>query len=239
MLRSWLAQSRRTGSDVSPEGPFSAIGDIHGCLRLLQSALAITQQRPTICVGDYVDRGDHSADVLRLLQARPDIICLSGNHEEMMLRFVEDPAGQGRRWLRFGGVQTLESFGVSKITENDAEPALLSARDQLIEAMGPSLLAWMKSLPTYWQSGNIAVVHAGADPTIPISDQPRANLIWGHPDFLTERRKDQVWVIHGHTIVNEPNIDQGRVAIDTGAYATGRLSIVHVNEGAFSFETLT
>jgi serine/threonine protein phosphatase 1 len=100
-------------------------------------------------------------------------------------------------------------------------------------------LDWLKSRPASWQTGNVAVVHAGADPTVPIYDQSVKTLYWGHSDFTKKRRRDGVWVVHGHTIVDAPEILRERIAIDTGAYATGRLSAVHVDQANARFETVT
>ena len=241
MLRQLLARMGKTGPfpEIEPETAFSAIGDIHGRADLLERALHLPHSHPIVCVGDYVDRGDNSADVLRMLHSRPDIICLSGNHEEMMLSFVETPQKHGNRWLRFGGLQTLASFGVSGVTDTSEDSAMISARDQLVAAMGAPLLSWMQSLPTRWRSGNVAVVHAGADPVVPIEDQTTRALHWGHPDFAKTQRTDGVWVLHGHTIVDGPLAQKGRIPIDTGAYATGRLTVAHVEISGVHFETVT
>lgn len=223
---------------LAPADTFIAVGDIHGRADLLERFLESGPLYPVICVGDYVDRGDHSADVLRLLHARPDITCLSGNHEEMMLRFLDKPEETGQRWLRYGGLQTLASFGIAGLTESSGADILRSARDQLGNAMGPDLVAWMRALPSRWQSGNVAVVHAGADPARSIADQEIKTLHWGHPDFHGIGRGDGLWVIHGHTIVETPGATAGRIAIDTGAYATGRLTAVLIEPGKATFETI-
>ncbi|WP_223427525.1 metallophosphoesterase [Tateyamaria pelophila] len=241
MFRQWLARLGKTPyfPPVTPEYPFSAIGDIHGRADLLERALRLSDNYPVVCVGDYVDRGDNSADVLRMLYSRPDIVCISGNHEEMMLDFIEAPDKNGSRWLRFGGLQTLASFGVAGVTEISGDNAMTSARDQLVEAMGQPLIRWMQALPTLWQSGNVAVVHAGADPAIAIDEQTVRSLHWGQSDFAKISRTDGVWVIHGHTIVDTPLAQHGRISIDTGAYATGRLSLAHVELSAVHFEIVT
>jgi len=223
---------------LAPENTFIAVGDIHGRCDLLQRFLELRPLYPVICVGDYVDRGDQSADVLRLLHARPDITCLSGNHEEMMLRFLDNPEETGQRWLRYGGLQTLASFGIAGLTESSGADTLRSARDQLENAMGPKLVAWMRALPSRWQSGNVAVVHAGADPARSIADQNIKTLHWGHPDFPKIERNDGLWVIHGHTIVEAPSATAGRISIDTGAYATGHLTAVLIEPGKATFETI-
>ncbi|MFL4472282.1 metallophosphoesterase [Tateyamaria armeniaca] len=222
----------------APDSPFIAVGDIHGRIDLLELFLEMGPAYPIVCVGDYVDRGEHSAEVLRLLSQRTDITCLSGNHEEMMLGFLKSPEKVGPRWLRYGGLQTLASFGISGVTNGGNAQALIAARDQLKDKMGPELISWMRSLPTRWQSGNVAVVHAGADPLRSIDNQDTEALHWGHRDFAKVDRTDGVWVVHGHTIVDVPHARNGRIAIDTGAYATGNLTAVLIEHGKTSFETV-
>ena len=77
---------------------------------------------------------------------------------------------------------------------------------------------------TKYSSGNVHVVHAGADPARPLDRQSAHTLIWGHPDFLRRPRRDGQWVVYGHTIVDVVAAENGRIGVDTGAYATGRLS---------------
>ncbi len=221
---------------VSPATPLVVVGDIHGRNDLLQRVLAgVDAAHTVVCVGDYVDRGDESAAVLRSLAARPEIICLLGNHEAMLLDFIDAPEQTGNRWMRYGGLQTVASFGISGVHENADADKMKAARDALVAAMGADLIGWLRRLPTHFISGNVAVVHAGADPYAPLDDQARRNLIWGHPDFGTVARPDKMWVIHGHTIVDAPMVNNGCVAIDTGAYATGRLTAVVVTDQGFEF----
>jgi serine/threonine protein phosphatase 1 len=158
-----------------------------------------------------------------------------GNHEEMMLNFLDDPQRHGPRWLRYGGLQTLASFGVAGLSDTSIGPTLDTACATLKAAMGPDLIRWMRHLPTSWQSGNIAVVHAGADPVVPIDDQTQKTLLWGHPDFGKTARTDETWVLHGHTIVDAPEAANGLISIDTGAFATGRLTIASVSAEGVSF----
>lgn len=238
MLLKWIktiAQDNPAVGPIAPNTPFVAIGDIHGRCDLLEKALRTSPPQPTICVGDYVDRGDHSADVLRLLHERPDIICLMGNHEEMMLNFIDNPKRHGPRWLRYGGLQTLASFGVAGLSDTSSGPILDETAEALKIAMGEPLIAWVRNLPTRWQSGNVAVVHAGADPSVAIEDQARSTLLWGHPEFHKTRRTDDTWVVHGHTIVDAPSSENGIISIDTGAYATGRLTVAHVSSDGVTF----
>jgi serine/threonine protein phosphatase 1 len=95
----------------------------------------------------------------------------------------------------------------------------------------------MRLLPLMHETGNVTVVHAGADPAKPLDQQAHRTLTWGHPDFRTTPRRDGQWVLHGHTIVDAPSADQGRIAVDTGAYATGRLTVARVIPGEVSFES--
>lgn len=221
---------------LAPEQDLFVIGDIHGRADLLERLLEqldgqIPQEGALIFVGDYVDRGEESALVLRRLQALStpgatpfEVTCLMGNHERMMLDFLDNPARNGPRWNRYGGLQTMASFGLGYVSDTADENAWNDQRDQLREALGPDLEAWLKALGLSRTSGNVSVVHAGADPTLPIAAQSSQTLLWGHEDFDTTPRGDGQWVAHGHTIVDMPGERAGRIAVDTGAYATGRLT---------------
>ena len=218
-----------------PDAPVFVIGDIHGCIRQLTSLQAQMQAHDPdahqVYVGDYVDRGDHSADVLRRLfeqRGDPGKTFLRGNHEDMMLSFLQDPVAKGPRFLRYGGLNTLGSFGIAGIPHKSDADTLTATADALYAALGTGLIHWLDTLPTQWQSGNLAVVHAAADPTLPMALQAGQTLKWGHPAFMTTPRQDGVWVAHGHTIVDDPSAEAGRIAVDTGAYATGRLTAAYI-----------
>ena len=235
ILRRWGRSSR--ADNLPPpqsQDPLCAIGDIHGRADLLERALSgITTQ--VICVGDYVDRGPDSAGVLRMLQSRPDVICLMGNHEEMMLNFLEDPAASGPRWLHFGGQETLASFGITAPEKPHSDQALTDLRDALRDALGPTLEDWLRALPSVWQSGNLVITHAGADPMRAIADQDPTIFRWGHPKLGQVARRDGLWVLRGHVIYEDPLVDSGVISIDTGAYATGRLTLAHFADGELRF----
>jgi len=227
-----------------PGRTFAVVGDVHGRADLLEEIGALLgdlpQGAPVIFVGDYIDRGEQSREVLEILSG-PDlgrereIVCLMGNHEAMCLAFLDDPISAGQSWIRYGGLQTLASFGVSGVGSGGDSAALVRARDRLALAMGDRLIEWMRALPLMWQSGNIGVVHAAADPSRAMKDQPGDTLLWGHPEFRRRNRADGQWVIHGHTIVDQPTVEGGRISIDTGAYATGKLTAVILSEGDLIF----
>ena len=230
---------------IAPEQPFVAIGDVHGRADLLVEIDRLIDTQcpgwPVVFLGDYVDRGDESREVLELLMSvspddTPSVTCLMGNHERMMLDFLDDPAETGPRWIRNGGLQALASFGIAppRGGTGDAE-ALVELRDRLVEAMGTAMIDWLRARPLFWQSGNVWAVHAGADPGLPMTGQPDEVLIWGHPEFRQTPRTDGQWVIHGHTIVDAPYARAGRIALDTGAYATGRLSAAAISADGVEF----
>ncbi len=211
----------------APDNPICVIGDVHGCIAQLEMLLVqVPEDHQVILVGDCVDRGEHSAEVLRLISARPEFTCLRGNHEEMLLRFLESPEAYGPRWLRYGGLQTLASFGVRSARAEMSKSELRGCRDALLDAMGDVLCQWVQGLKTSWSSGNVLVTHAGADPNSDPAQQSDTSLVWGHPSFQKVDRRDGVWVVYGHTIVGQAGATRGRIAVDTGAYATGVLSAV-------------
>jgi serine/threonine protein phosphatase 1 len=225
---------------VAPEEPIYVVGDIHGRLDLFERVLSRINEHfeenkfdscKLVCVGDYIDRGEHSAQVLERLFGLslefPDqVVCLVGNHEQMLIDFLREPESRGRRWFRNGGLQTLASFSVGGVSETSQEADLKRARDDLRAAMPAGLEDWLCALPMMFQSGNIVVAHAGADPTRALDDQEEKALLWGSSKFRRAVREDGNWVVYGHWIVDEPVVGEGRIGIDTGAYATNRLTSV-------------
>ncbi|NDV02792.1 metallophosphoesterase [Pseudoroseicyclus tamaricis] len=242
-MKSLLSRFRRSPkpaftAPLAPEEPLALIGDVHGTAALLDGLLArLKDEAPehrVIMLGDYVDRGDHAAAVLRRLMAL-DAVCVMGNHEAMCLDFLDKPARAGERWLRNGGLQTLASFGIGGLGLAPTGEQLEEAADRLSEAMGAEMIAWLRGLPMSHASGNVVAIHAGGDPLTPISEQRSQDCLWGHPRFASEPRSDGMWVAHGHVIVPEPSAAAGRIAVDTGAYATGCLTAALVEEGSVRF----
>lgn len=213
------------------DASLAVIGDIHGCHALLKSLLDRIATHPVdhiIFVGDYVDRGEESAQVLQavmdLERTDPRVRCLKGNHEVMMLDFIDSPDVKGARWLRYGGLQTLASFGIGGVRVEMSEDERAMAAADLRAVLPDGMENWLRQLPTSWRSGNLWVVHAGADPDVSMIEQSEKTLMWGHRDFDSVDRLDNQWVAHGHTVVDTPKVRSGRIAIDTGAFATGRLT---------------
>jgi serine/threonine protein phosphatase 1 len=235
-----------TPPPLAPAESFAAIGDVHGCAELLDALFirigSELPAAPVITVGDYIDRGENSAEVLERLYAentRPGstLICLTGNHEDMLIKFLDDPEKSGPMWLRNGGLQTLASFGVDGVRPSTIGAPLIKVRDALALKMGDDLISWLRRLPATWTTGNVTVLHAAADPAVPLAEQKRHTLLWGHRDFAARPRSDGQWIVHGHTIVPQPESAGGRIAIDTGAFATGRLTAAIVTPGEVRFLT--
>jgi serine/threonine protein phosphatase 1 len=230
------------GASVNPSSPLIIVGDVHGCKYALDELLGKLDldAHTVVFVGDIVDRGEDSAAVISDVYARSQAqenpaICLMGNHERMMLDFLDDPVKTGARWLRFGGLQTLLSFNVTGVTERSTGADLTTARDALRAALPEGVEVWLRELPFQFHSGNVHIVHAAASPNHPMNEQEEQVLLWGHPQFLKNPRSDDEWVVHGHTIVAEPTMLDGRISIDTGAYATGVLTAAVVDNTGVVF----
>ena len=233
---------KRSLARPNPESPHFIVGDLHGSLHLLEhileqidhviGTLGLTDPK-LVFVGDYIDRGPASAGVLdrlfELAHEFPDnIICILGNHEQMMLDFIEAPEARHARWFRNGAEQTFASFGIELPPETAWAANANSLAMALRAKLGEPMESWLRALPTSIMSGNLMVTHAGADPARALSDQSPRILLWGHPEFLTRTRVDEYWVAHGHTIMDEPICADGRISVDTGAYASGCLTAAAV-----------
>lgn len=229
---------------LKPDTSFYAIGDIHGCLAKMNDLIAKIEAEdpnaPIIFLGDYIDRGAESAQVLKHLMEleakQPNkFICLTGNHEKMLLEFIDDPLGRGARWLVNGGVETLESFGVKATKARLKAEEAMDIADELEEAMPEGMQQWLRDLPMQWSNGNVHCVHAAMDPSAAPDNQKERHLLWGHREFMTTPREDGECVVFGHVIVPKPDVRDGRIAIDTGAYKSGKLTAVHIDTDSWRF----
>jgi serine/threonine protein phosphatase 1 len=219
------------------------IGDIHGRRDLLGAMVkklvedAGTQddaRKPRfIFLGDYIDRGDHSAEVLDLLsaietEATHNFSFLMGNHEAAMLAFLEDPI-DGADWLGWGGRQTLTSYGISSVSRRPDKAELIALRDALYGKLGDHL-PFLKSLKKYDTSGDVICAHASLDPALELGAQPDAALLWGQPPSGQGSGMPGKRLIHGHFADFEPVVRPERICVDTGAYYSGRLTAVRLDD---------
>jgi serine/threonine protein phosphatase 1 len=228
----------RVGEARTPEGwRLYAIGDVHGCDDLLAEAHRKIADdlaaRPVgdhriIHVGDYGDRGPATAAVIERLAglalADPHVVCLRGNHDEMLLGFLAEPDEMGATFIANGGEATLASYRV--------EPGLLAlfigdhadlAR-RLGEAMPAHHRAFIEALAPTARFGDYFFCHAGIRPGVPLDRQSPHDLIWIRDAFLQSGVDHGVVVVHGHTPVAEPDVRSNRINIDTGAVFTGTLT---------------
>lgn len=220
-----------------------AIGDIHGRLDVLQPlvlelardyARTAPAERPILVfLGDYVDRGPSSAGVIDLILRLADeelfeVRALKGNHEEAFLTFLDDPAF-GETWMGHGGAQTLSSYGILTPSRNEPE-AWIAARDALVEAMPPRHAEFLVKLDLMTTVGDYAFVHAGVRPGAPLDRQTAHDLMWIRYEFLDSAGPFEKVIVHGHTPSEAPQVTPWRLGIDTGAYATGILTAVRLDD---------
>lgn len=252
-MRTWISANEFLRNLISgrfrglaPADPFWVVGDIHGRFDLLQHVLQKHEAEgvslPLVFVGDYIDRGPDSLGVIRKLasyqhQNDRQIICLLGNHEQMLLEALAQPDTSMMRWLRAGGDATLHSCAI-RIDEAKERSSLKGLAQKLGNSLGSELISWLTERPPIWISGNAAVTHAGANPHLPLTAQPPTNFIWGHSDCGTVARKDGMWLLHGHSIVKFPTISRRTVAIDTGAYRGNPLTVAKVDRERIVFDAI-
>ena len=221
-----------------------AIGDVHGRSDLLQRVLtdidADCKLRPArrpiiVFVGDYIDRGPYSRNVLDLLvewQRFHEAIFLRGNHETFLPRFLADPRTLDD-WRQYGGLETLLSYGLRPSINPDLNEQIVLAKE-FAEAVPQEHLDFLQTLELTFSCGDFLFVHAGVRPGIPLRDQTEDDLLWIRDDFLSWQQPFECFVVHGHTPVDEPDLRLNRINIDTGAYATGRLTCVVIENSAIT-----
>lgn len=216
-----------------------AIGDVHGCLDLLLAmeslivadAAEIEGERWIVMLGDVVDRGERSAQVIDHLLEPPPTglrrLNLMGNHEAMMLDFIRRPSPSSA-WLEFGGRETLLSYGVPFEALMHGRFTAREAR-RIVDSYVPSdHIEFLEQLPVMIEAANAIFVHAGIRPDVGLSEQSDFDLIGYRDNFEATYEDLGRVVVHGHTIREAPLVSPGRIAIDTGAYFTGRLSAVRI-----------
>lgn len=211
-----------------------AIGDIHGRADLLAKILETidvdVRERPVarpvlVFVGDYIDRGPSSKQVLDLLlecRRSRECIFLRGNHETFIFDFLDDPEILDE-WRLYGGLETLLSYGLKPSFSPDKRERSRLA-EELAAAISGEQRAFLDSLQLSYQCGSFVFVHAGLRPGIPIAKQDARDMLWIREEFLSHEQPFELFVVHGHTPVRTPDLRTNRLNIDTGAFATGCLT---------------
>lgn len=224
----------------APEGlRLYAIGDIHGRLDLLRETHAAIAadlvRRPcpafrVIHLGDMIDRGPDSAGVVEHLIEfcrDGDAVCLAGNHDLFLTKFLSKPSAVGDQWLDNGGEEALESYGLKLSTLK----SLKQIRKAFADALPESHLHFFEALPLCERHGDYLFVHAGIRPGVPLAKQRAQDLTTIREPFLSSAADHGFVVVHGHTPAAAPVVRPNRIGIDTRAYASGRLTCL-VLEGA-------
>jgi serine/threonine protein phosphatase 1 len=230
-----LFKSRRRKPPHLPRGVrVYAVGDIHGRIDLLEQLLEKIDRdltarpcpRPVhMFLGDYIDRGPGSCQVIDRLIERSrshETVTLKGNHETFPLEFLKDPAVLGE-WRKFGGLQMLMSYGLQPSMNPDVSEQIELAQ-KFREAMPPTHATLFATMPHSFTLGDFFFVHAGVKPGVPLEKQTEEHLLWIKDEFLLADDDFGKMIVHGHTPVAEPDFHPNRINIDTGAYATGKLT---------------
>lgn len=241
----------RVGEARTPEGMrLYAIGDVHGCDELLADvhhkinldlAARGTADYRIVHVGDYVDRGPDSAAVIerlaRMQASDPRVVCLLGNHDALLLDFLNQEPGSGEMFFTNGGAATLASYGV--------QPGLFAvitgAHGGLARRLGEAMPAhhrdFLEKLRLSIRFGDFFFCHAGIRPGVPLDAQDAHDLIWIREDFLDSDADFGVVVVHGHTPTKgrEPDVRPNRIDIDTGAVFDGPLTCLVLDGTAVRF----
>ena len=194
-------------------GRLFAIGDIHGCadeLGAMMKAIAPTAGDTVVFVGDYVDRGPASNEVveiaLDLQKSKAEAVFLKGNHEDMMLSFLGLPGRYGESFLFNGGVATLESYGLK---EEDLPEAVHHIPAHHIE--------FYKHLSVNYLRPPYLFVHAGISPLLQLEEQQTEDMLWIRQEFIFNPHKVDATVVFGHTPMRGVMIDLPyKLGIDTG-----------------------
>ena len=189
-----------------------AVGDIHGSYTKLANLIRHCTEHcggndyRFVFLGDYVDRGKRSKDVVSLLMqtcaAAPDrVVCLKGNHEDMLLEAVK--TGDPQLWLDNGGDATLRSYGAGRPEDIPAEH-----------------LAWLQDLPLAISDEKRFYVHAGIMPGVPLQQQDKQVMLWIRGKFLSDQSEHGLYVVHGHTPTPDgmPELCHNRLCLDTLAW---------------------
>ena len=233
-----LFAPRRMPAAVTPSIPEGvrvyAIGDVHGEAALFVRLLAKIEEDNTarggaeariVVLGDVIDRGPQSAVLMRAFASYKSdkLVVLRGNHEAAMVQAYDGVVTAVGPWLRFGGMATLASFGVSY---DDIEPENTFKMMRLMRDVIPAeVIDWLRHAPLSYTVGDYFFVHAGVRPGIALASQHMSDLLWIREGFLDSKADHGAVVVHGHTIESGPvQLNGNRIGLDTGAYLNGRLA---------------
>jgi serine/threonine protein phosphatase 1 len=235
-LLNLVSRAKPPAPSIPPGRRIYAVGDIHGRLDLLDRLLAMIDSdnarrggpgSELIFLGDLVDRGPDSRGVVERLLALRDrrpARFLMGNHEEVFLRALEGDLKGLRFLIRIGGRETLLSYG---IPENDYRSLDFEGLMEAVQAAVPAAhRAFLSTFERWIEAGDYLFVHAGLRPGVLLEKQKASDLRWIRDDFLNHRASFGKIVVHGHSITDDIDERGNRIGIDTGAFASGKLTAI-------------
>ena len=237
-VKRWLDGPEQAAEPIDaalePGRRIYCIGDVHGRYDLLRElhdmiaadARGFDGRRTVVYLGDLIDRGLHSRDVVDLLLDEPlagfEAVYLRGNHEQTLLDFIEYPE-QAEGWLVWGGRETVLSYGVALSPGlRRSDPQVV--RDALLTHLPERHLEFFRGMAVYHEAGDYLFVHAGIRPGVPLQDQSDSDLMWIRQEFLESEEDHGRVVVHGHSITEQVEMRPNRIGIDTGAYHSGVLT---------------
>ncbi len=234
---------------LPPGARIYAVGDIHGrkdCLEKIRERIREhreshpVESAQIIFLGDYVDRGPGSKEVVQTLldmqKAEPNVLCLMGNHEWALLRFLDGMLSYDD-WYPWGGDTTLESYGIDPVFPEEDHALSEDMRRRFAGVFPIEHETFLRGLPLHHVCGDYIFVHAGLRPHIALQDQVAEDLLTIRKDFLQRPVTIGQTIIHGHTIFEAPHIRERSIGIDTGAYASGRLTAIVLEGSEYQFLT--
>jgi len=214
-----------------------AIGDIHGRADLLDQLLVKIladdaarddAEAQIIFLGDLADRGPGSRQVIEhamaLAQSRPDTVFIMGNHEELLIRVWDGDRATAATFHRAGGRETLISYGIT--AEQYDSWDLGEVTDATTRVVPKAHIDFLRAFRSSYRLGDYFFTHAGVRPGIALDDQDETDLRWIRSDFIDSTADFGAVVVHGHTIRDAVEERANRIGIDTGAYASGRLTAI-------------
>lgn len=236
LLRGRRPSPREPQAAIPGDQRIYAIGDIHGRLDLLEQLVERiaaddagrgASDTTLIFLGDLVDRGPQSAQVVEYLmqleqrRAPGSTRFLLGNHEEVFLAALEDEKAL-RFFIRIGGKETILSYGIAAERYNSLDYADLRAE---LQAQVPAEhVAFVSRFEDLILVGDYAFVHAGIRPSEPLDRQRAKDLRWIREEFIEHSGPLEKLIVHGHTITADVEVTPNRIGLDTGAYASGKLT---------------
>jgi len=209
------------------------IGDLHGCvkepeilLKHLEEKEDVTDNDLVVFLGDYIDRGADSKAVIELMlgfkQKYPKSRFLKGNHEDMLLDFLGFGGNLGHAFLYNGGLETIQSYGIS----------VFAPPDEMVSALPPQHFKFMCELESIIEVGKFICVHAGLNPLRDLKAQNDGDVLWIREDFIQNVHSFKKTVVFGHTPHQEV-LQQlpFKLGIDTGLVFGNKLSCVELSQG--------